>query len=153
VFSIRAMAGNWQESLILCILSKLKFWEHSESYNYPPFIWKAYSWMNNESAGSEVLTVGVWRVLSSGIWCSVASMEVTCSSETLVEFWWTTQHYIPEDRSQIMKMFIGWLARIKFLAEGVWWSSPPYPSYYTNRDITFGGTNKVVNSHPSSILL
>jgi hypothetical protein len=40
-----------------------------------------------------------FMLVSCLAYSSTLKMEVTCSSETLAGFQWTTQHYIPQDRT------------------------------------------------------
>jgi hypothetical protein len=41
----------------------------------------------------------LFLLVSCSSYSSTLNMEVTCSSVTLVDFQWTTWHYIPEDRN------------------------------------------------------
>jgi hypothetical protein len=64
------------------------------------FIWRPARVARNqhERGSKQSLLATCFMLISCLVYSLTLMMEMTCSSETSVDFQWMTQHYIPEDR-------------------------------------------------------
>jgi hypothetical protein len=68
-------------------------------YVYPPLTLKVMRMLPNMLKVNRALFAACFMWASSLTYSLTLKMEVTCSSETSVDFQRTTWHYIPEDRT------------------------------------------------------